>query len=391
MITVNELNKRVKKLLEKKFKKEINVIGEISNAKLSGNNLYMTLKDKYSKINVVCWNYAINFEGLVLNDGDEVIVKGDLVHYHKGGYYQISATGFTLKGVGDLHQKYTLLKEKFEKENYFDIANKKDLPDYISNIAVVTAKHGAALKDFLYVLKRNNYKGRVHIKYATVQGKYCPNNIKESIEMLDPMGFDAIVITRGGGSIEDLFGFSSEEVVKAIYNANTPIISAIGHEVDHMLSDFVADIRAPTPSIAGEVIAANYFNIATINNLFRKVYTITLKKYYNKKNSLQTLSDKLISPEHIVSDYQKLLNTNTFEDTLRCIHNDYTQTLNNLHYTLQSTNPQNIMSKGYCLITSPNDILITTLSELKKHKKLKLQLSDGTTIHIPKYTYTTTT
>lgn len=253
ILTVDELNKQVKNALNSLHTADITISGELLNVKGSKTHLYFTIQGKKTKLNGAYWNYVGDFK-----DGDKVHLTGYITLYEKTGQYQIIARRIEVIGQGELFTEQQLLKKEMELLGYFN--KEKIIPKKVVNIGLITAVDGAAIKDFLYVLNTNNFIGNVFIRNGAVQGVKCPQSIADEIKFFNTYKngiLDIIIITRGGGSYDDLCGFSSREVVKAVYDSKKPVISAIGHEVDFMLSDYAADIRAPTPSIAGEIIVEN--------------------------------------------------------------------------------------------------------------------------------------
>ena len=337
---VADVNNMVKKLFDTSLHQLIKVQGEISNFKISRHNLYMTLKDKKSNLNVVCWGFTQMLDAPELNNGAKIIVTGYLGVYQAFGKYQLTARRFKLIGIGELHKKYIELQQQCKDAGYFDDSKKKKLPKNIKKIGIITALGGAAIQDFMFVLKNNKFMGKVYIKGCSVQGRNCPSSVVKAIKELDKMNLDVLIITRGGGSFEDLFGFSNLKVIKVIYNAKTCIISGIGHEVDHMLSDDVADIRVPTPTHAGEMVSKDQ------------------KEKYNL--------DKFRS--HLKFMHMDIMNDLDKYETHLC----------NVKDKIDALNPSNIMEDGYSILTH-NSKIINNVNQLKKlqrktDEKLKLKL-----------------
>lgn len=249
-MTVTQLNKLISDVFTINFASDVNVTGEISNLKISNSHAYFIIKDESSSINAIIWKYSI--KQLNFSNGDKISTIGKLSLYNKTGSCNLIVNSIEKAGVGELYKKYIDLKTYYQSLNYFD--NKKIIPNIIINIGIATSIEGAALQDFLFLINKNNYIANIKIKNCVVQGVNCPKSVAQAIKVLDDMHLDIIIIMRGGGSFEDLMGFSDQIIIEAIHDAKTFIISAIGHEIDHMLSDFVADLRAPTPSIAAEMI-----------------------------------------------------------------------------------------------------------------------------------------
>lgn len=305
--TISKLNEEIKSVIQKNIilNKNIAVTGEISNLKISGKHTYMTLKDDLSSISTVFWNKQLDS---CFNNGDNVEIIGKLDLYIKTG--NINLLGFGIKniGVGQLHKEYELLYKKYESLGYY--LNKKQLPTYVKNIALITASEGAALQDLLYVLNKNGFKGNVYIYNCSVQGVKCPSTVVEGIKYFNnnnnKFKIDILIVTRGGGSFEDLMGYSHPSVVEEIYKSKIYTISAIGHEVDNMLSDYVANYRAPTPSIAGEVISTIYQNnLDDLNKMSQILDNIKKRIEYQLKehsNNILFSSKQIVNPFDILND-----------------------------------------------------------------------------------------
>lgn len=390
-LSVSEVNELVKTLLTENLDMKMHIMGEISNIKKSNGNVYFSLKDTNSIISIVCWRPKDSDFG----NGDNVIVCGKLTCFPKQGTYQITAQSIDKSGVGDLQKKYEKLKEMLEAKSYF--SKKREFPAQINRIAILTAAEGAALQDILYVLKENNYIGEVYIKNCLVQGARCPDSVKSGIEYFnnlnDKLSIDVLIVARGGGSIEDLMGYSTEEVVKAIYKSDIFTVSAIGHEIDKMLSDFAADFRAPTPSIAAE----------TIIKIQKKQYE-SVKKYYDILNQLEyTIKSKISNYENKITNLfsihksfnsENIINNEIrrLESILKNVSDKIFHNINNCVYELEKLKNKNnmfntskVLKSGYVIITNDNGDLIDTLVEFKKCIKegieLKITFKDGETTY----------
>lgn len=252
--TVAQLTRRVKTLLEREIS-NVWVSGEISNWRVSpAGHAYFTLKDKDSQIDAVMFRGRMSAVKFGPDNGLEVIVFGLVTVYEKRGNYQIVCEEMQPRGMGALQLAFERLRKKLEAEGLFDEDHKKPIPPFPARIGIVTSPTGAAIRDILHVLQRRFANMHVILFPARVQGDEAAAEIVEGIRTLDAWGVDVIIIGRGGGSLEDLWPFNEEAVVRAVYEADTPIISAVGHEIDFTLSDFAADLRAPTPSAAAEVV-----------------------------------------------------------------------------------------------------------------------------------------
>lgn len=254
ILTVSQLTRKVKDLLEEQIS-YVWVSGEISNFRLSpAGHAYFTLKDRDSQIDAVMFRGKIMKVRFTPENGLEVIVNGMVTVYEKRGNYQIICEDMQPKGMGALQLAFEKLRKKLEDEGLFDSAHKRPIPLFPRRIGIVTSPTGAAIRDILNVITRRFAGVRVILFPARVQGEEAAPEIVEGIQVLDAWGVDVMIVGRGGGSLEDLWPFNEEIVVRAVYEAKTPIISAVGHEIDFTLTDFAADMRAPTPSAAAELV-----------------------------------------------------------------------------------------------------------------------------------------
>lgn len=391
ILTVSELNEQVQNMFKSVYDKPISLTGEITNLKLSGSHLYMTLKDNLATVSVVCWGFDKKFKDLKLENGNKIIIKGYVSFYKKSGNYQVVAFSFDLVGMGDLHKEYEDLKNMFNLKGYFDQERKKklsELSENINKIGILTALNGAALKDFLYVLESKGFMGKIFVKGCVVQGINCAKSIVQGLKELDKLDLDIIILMRGGGSFEDLFGFSDKNVVKAIYKAKTLTISAIGHEIDFMLSDFVADIRAPTPSIAGEIIATHQnkkYNLEQYDYFLSIMHNDIITELYNYRDKINDMDNilKINNKRDIIDSIYDELNytDDVMKKQLSDAINFYKYKIDTLTHKFIIANPQTTIKNGYCILFYRDEPVtdIQKLKNLKKlrGKKLKIQLLNG--------------
>ncbi len=254
VFTVTELTGAIKNLLESGFG-VIWVTGEISNLRRpASGHVYFTLKDKDSQIRAVAFRSATGRIGFDLEDGMKIVCRGKLNIYPARGEYQLIIDAAEPKGLGALQMAFEQLKRRLEKEGLFDPSHKRDIPFLPGKIGIVTSPSGAAIRDILNITGRRFPSVDIIIAPAVVQGMEAPMEICGAISDLNSIGVDVIIVTRGGGSLEDLFCFNDERVARAIYSSKNPVISAVGHEIDFTIADFVADLRAPTPSVAAELV-----------------------------------------------------------------------------------------------------------------------------------------
>ena len=270
--------------------------GELHNYSKRNSNIFASLKDMNSSIDIVCWNAIDDY-----NNGDEVEIVGKINFYKKTSKINIQVTNMQKCGIGDQFRLYEELKLKFKNQGLFD--RKKPMPNNIKTIGIVTSEDGAALQDVLYVLKNGGFDENIIIKNCLVQGVNAPKSIANAIESFTNSKVDILLITRGGGSLEDLMAFSSEHVVQAIYDSPNYTISAVGHEVDSMLSDFVADLRAPTPSVGAQIIL-NEFNKKFL--ILNDAQNALSKISYELSSRMNHIKKKIKSRDELIINIIKL-------------------------------------------------------------------------------------
>lgn len=385
--SVTLLNAEIKQILDSQYD-SIKVSGELTNYKISGNNMYATLKDADSAINIIVWGFINNRNGNALFDvcnGDNVTVYGKIVLYQKAGSYSITASKIEKNGIGSLYQDYELKKKYYENLGYYD--NKKKFPNVINKIGIITAKDGAALQDILHVLGKNGFYGKIFIKNCLVQGNNSSSSIAQAINTLSSNDYslDLLIITRGGGSFEDLISFSSDEVIEAIHNSNIFTISAVGHEIDFMLSDFVADLRAATPSVAAEIVATaqrqkineyikykNYVDKTVIPSFENQIFTLnlSLNKLVNSLSS-NSPTTKIQQTQELLklhrTNMEKILDTSVIKIKER---------IKLVTQKIQKYDIENMLQSGYTVLIKNNRI-IDSINDIKTGQKLKLKMKDG--------------
>lgn len=387
IVSVSELNEAIKSIFVSQMSTTVKVTGEISNIKISNNNTFLTLKDENASISVISWGTKFD----KLKNGDDVVVVGKITCYPKQGTYNITTHKIERIGVGNLHEKYEKSKLSFENKGYF--SSKKTFPTKINRIAILTSTEGAALQDVMYVLKSNSFSGEILIKNCIVQGTQCPQSIEDGINFFDKIHeenkIDVLLITRGGGSFEDLMGYSSKEAVKSIHKSDIFIISAVGHEIDNMLSDFAADCRAPTPSVAAEMISQSqkdiYDKLSKYSDKLSKIHVVMSSKMNGYEERLKYFKKTLHSLSPItfintelsrIDNNKKLLNSK-LKDNI-----DYLELeLERLKNKNETYNISKTMENGFVAILDEDNQLINSISILKEKIKckenLKIILADG--------------
>ncbi|WP_200764197.1 exodeoxyribonuclease VII large subunit [Nitrosophilus alvini] len=308
IITVSELNEKIKNLLESTFS-DLLVEGEISRPTYhTSGHLYFSLKDENSVIRCVMFRSYVAKHKFRIEEGQKVVISGKLSLYKPRGEYQINCFKIEPAGAGALAVAYEQLKKKLEAKGYFEKIYKKEIPRFVTSVAIVTSKTGAALQDMLRVINSRWPLLRVYLINTLVQGTGAAEDIANSIKIADSLGVDVIVVGRGGGSLEDLWAFNEEVVADAIFLAKTPVVSAVGHEIDFLISDFVADMRAPTPSAAMEMILPDRFEMMMYLDNLRIEYKRGLQKFFlHKQEILKHLlhSFEQSSPSRRLGFYQE--------------------------------------------------------------------------------------
>ena len=382
--TVSQVNMYIKSLLDEiPHIKNMYIKGEISNFKhYSRGHMYFTLKDSKSQLKCVMFsgdNYRLRFEP---ENGMKVVCFGQVGVYERDGVYQLYVRDMQVDGVGDLIVAFEQLKAKLEAEGLFDESHRKPIPKYPRKVGVVTSNMGAAVEDIKNIISRRFPLCEIVICPTIVQGDLAAPDIVKSIKMLDSMeGIDTIIVGRGGGSIEDLWAFNTEEVARAVYACKTPVISAVGHETDTTICDFVADLRAPTPSAAAELavpdISSEKQRIANLSNALYDVMSVDIERRQTKLDLI-----KNNSPLASVDAYFTALNDNVESINARLLQSYksiVTSADNKLVGTVRALNalsPLAVLSRGYS-ITKHDDTVVTSKNDVTCGDIISITLSDG--------------
>ncbi len=384
LYSVSQVNAYIKNMFTQDFLlASISIKGEVSNCKYhSSGHIYFTLKDNTGTM--ACIMFAGNRSGLrfQLSEGQQVVVRGSIEVYERDGKYQLYAKEITLQGSGELYEKFIKLKTELEEMGMFSAEYKKTIPSNIKKLGIVTAPTGAAVQDIIQISKRRNPYLQIILFPAVVQGATAAQSIAKGIAVLDQAGVDVIIVGRGGGSIEDLWAFNEVIVAQAIFNCNTPVISAVGHETDTTIADFVADLRAATPSAAAE-LAVTQLEI-TIARM--EQYKMILQKELGLRISqdrsrLQTLHLKLkhSSPQSRIREMRTYLIT-AREKTDEYMSGQIRQSRHLLELFAQRMNglsPAARLARGYGFITDENENVITEIEDIKLDEVLKIQMLNG--------------
>lgn len=383
-LSVSEVSNYLKKIIDNDFiLMNLSVKGEISNLKYhSSGHIYFSLKDEGSKINAIMFRddkSSLNFK---LEEGMSVIVKGRVSIYPASGSLQLYVKSVEQEGEGNLFIKFEKLKERLNKEGYFNEEHKKPLPIFPKRIGIITSETGAAVRDIINVSRRRNSLVDLILYPAQVQGKDAYKTLIDGIRYFDEnKSVDVIILGRGGGSIEELWNFNEEDLAKEIFKCKIPIISAVGHETDFTISDFVSDLRAATPSQAAEIAVPLeedlYLNIKGAEEFLNKEIKGLLLKEREKVKSLEKMINLQSPKEKIVNSYieidnlKKRLNSKILSKIY--IEKEKLTGINNL---LMANNPISLLNKGYAIIEDEKEI-IKSIEQLKNDKDIEITLKDG--------------
>ena len=383
-ITVSELNKYIKnKVDEDEYLNNVYVKGEISNFKhhYTG-HMYFTLKDEKSLIKCVMFKSSTSTLKFVPKDGMKVLVFGTLAVYEAGGVYQIYCKAMQEDGIGDLYKQYEELKNKLEKEGIFRSEHKKKIPLMPKTIGVLTSQTGAVIRDIINVSTRRNPNVHIKLYPVPVQGMGAAEKIVEAIKIVNEQKIvDVIILARGGGSIEDLWPFNEEILARAIYESQIPIISAVGHETDFTIADFVADLRAPTPSAAAELAQADIYEIKRKIESYKDRYKQSLKK----KIELMRLKYEKIMASRVFTDPLKKINENylnidmkmkSMQTAIQNILNENKAKTKNYILKLDALSPLKTLARGYS-ITEHNGKILKSIKQVKENDEIGIRLEDG--------------
>lgn len=372
-LTVTQVNKYIKAIIEEiPQTRNIYVAGEISNFKYyrQSGHMYFTLKDSASQLKCVMFSFDNSKLKFMPEDGMNVICFGQVSVYERDGVYQLYVHGMQPKGVGALTIAFEQLKEKLEAKGYFLEEHKKPIPKYPQRIGVATSNMGAAVEDIKNVISRRYTMCEIIISPTVVQGDEATASIVKSIKFLDTMNVDVIIVGRGGGSIEDLWAFNTEPVADAIYYCKTPIISAVGHETDFTIADFVADVRAATPSAAAELAVPEINNeVLYLNNLEVGLEKAIDYKLEFEQNRLKTIVDTslLIKVKELFDNQYTRINelNNQLSKNVKLVVSNKSMELSKCAGMLNALSPLAVLGRGYSItknngkvVTNKNDVAV---------------------------------
>ena len=384
-LTVSEVNNYIKKILDNDFiLNNLSIRGEISNLKYhSSGHIYFSLKDENSKVNCIMFKSKSFDLDIVLQEGMSVIVSGRASVYTANGTFQIYCDRIEQEGLGELHIKFEKLKEKLSREGYFEDEFKKPLPKNPYRIGVVTSETGAAIQDIINVVRRRNTKVDIVLYPALVQGDGAYKTVIEGIEYFNKKkSVDVIIIGRGGASMEELWNFNEEPLAYAIFKSEIPIVSAVGHEVDFTISDFVADFRAATPSQAAEVVVPleenQYNQISEYKERLSLIISDRLREEKQKVKNLEKILSLNSPSNRIANAYLEIDNLKEkIEKIIEFKIKSSKEKIFSLNNILNAHNPLNIIAKGYAIIEDGTGKVVKSKEFFEGTTEIKISMEDG--------------
>jgi len=386
ILTVSSVNRYIKEIISRDMiLSNLWIRGEISNFKYhSSGHMYFTLKDENSVIKCVMFKNHNSYLKFLPENGMNVIVRGYVSLYERDGQYQLYAEEMINDGVGNLHIAFEQLKRKLSEEGLFDSCYKKAIPFLPSSIGVVTSATGSVIRDIINVLDRRFYNTRIKVYPVKVQGQGAAQEISRAIDMLNRlMCVDVIIIARGGGSLEELWPFNEEIVARSIFNSKIPIISAVEHKTDYTICDFVADVRAPTPSAAAEIVMPEKQQlIGRLVELDMRLRNAVLRNVKLKRKRLEELKNSAVFRQPYDRVYQERMKLDILcKDMRRAIlvrQERAKSKLNFLIGKLDALSPLTILARGYSIVKSIDDKqIIKSVKDTEINDKIKVNLADG--------------
>ena len=383
--SVGQVNNYIKRMFSEDFLlKSISIKGEVSNCKYhSSGHIYFTLKDETGTISAIMFagyrRGGLNFQ---MKEGDKVIVTGSVEIYERDGKYQIYAKTIELDGEGNLYLQFEALKKQLEEMGMFAPEYKRPIPKFVKNVGIVTASTGAAIQDIRNIATRRNPYVQLILYPALVQGDGAAESIVKGIQALEQQAVDVIIVGRGGGSIEDLWAFNEEIVAHAIFNCSVPVISAVGHETDWTIADYVSDLRAPTPSAAAELAVFDYrltkqkiaeHKIHLDHCLKRSVF-MARERLEHKKTRL-----RMVSPQNRLNENRRRLMDMEAKiaERMKYIFTEKRHQLIVLAKTLDGYSPAKKISSGYAYVENEKNQSIRSVTMVKPQDQITIHITDG--------------
>lgn len=385
VFNVTQVNKYVKMLVDSDaFLSNINISGEITNFKAHyTGHFYFTLKDENSTIKCVMFKSAAQYVDFRPEDGMKVVIAGQVNVFERDGVYQVYCKSMKKAGLGELYLAYEKLKKKLEKEGLFDNSIKQKIPFLPNRVGVITSKTGAVIKDIINVSTRRYPNVNLLVYPAAVQGVNVASTVIEGIKTFNRLNnVDVIIIARGGGSFEDLFGFNDEMLAREIYKSKIPIVSAVGHETDFTICDFVSDLRAPTPSAAAELVYPRYSDILTKINTDKNRNVLAINSYLNRKkeylkrikaSKLEKVPFDMINKYRMEIDKNIIISKNVIDVKLE----KYKSICMKNIAKIDALSPLKTLVRGYSVVENKKGKVIKKVSDVKKDDNLDVILQDG--------------
>ena len=391
IFSVTQINSYIHRIFESDYAlKKIYLKGEVSNCKYhSSGHIYFTLKDEKSTLRCVMFS-SDRFKGLAfhLEDGQLIEACGNISVYEQAGTYQLYVRKIELAGAGELYVRYERLKQELAEKGYFDFERKKPLPAYPEKIGIVTALTGAAIEDIRSIARRRNQTVQLYLYPAKVQGEGASAEIARGIRYFDKAGVDIIIIGRGGGSIEDLWAFNEMPVADAIYEADTPIISGTGHEVDMTIADYCADVRAATPSAACELAIPDMQSVFTKLSNYREALDMQVEQRCAQLRQQMILLQRQLEagrPDRKLLKYKLLYERleNRLSQAIKEKYRSRQQMFSRYVDQLSGLAPTNRLKGGYAFAQTKNGRPVASIEQLEKEVPFSLTFSDGEAEVIP--------
>ncbi|MBP5260849.1 MAG: exodeoxyribonuclease VII large subunit [Clostridiales bacterium] len=357
--------------------------GEISEFKVAtSGHCYFKLKDQYSVCSCVIFrsNYlALDFKPA---SGDEVVIKGSAELYSPTGSFQIKVSSMKKKGSGDLHEQFLKLFNKLKEEGLFDESHKKAIPVLPRKIGIVTSASGAVIHDIIDTLKRRNPNFNILIYPSAVQGETCPDEVVSGLLYFENSDVDVVIVARGGGSYEDLFGFNDERIARTIYDMTKPVISAIGHEVDYTICDYVSDLRAPTPTAAAELVMGKYSELSDFVSNSSLALESAINRFLDSRRQqiINFANHKaLASPLFYAQNQKKTIDNLEYQmkSLMNAKINNSVNSVASLSSRLETLDPNNVLKRGYSFVSGPDGRAVESVDSLKAGADIRIILSDG--------------
>lgn len=385
IFSVSEVNKYVKMLFDcDELLNSISIRGEITNFKAHyTGHYYFTLKDENSTIKCVMFKGYAQFVKFKPADGMKVVINGQVSAFERDGVYQIYCKSMSPEGLGDLYLAYEQLKEKLSKEGLFDESHKKDIPFLPKRVGVITSRTGAVIRDIINVSTRRYPNVNILVYPAAVQGVNVASTVIEGLKTFNELNnVDVIIIARGGGSFEDLFGFNDENLARQIYASNIPVVSAVGHETDFTICDFVSDLRAPTPSAAAELVYPEYSEIVNRISKDKNRTMMAIKNYIERKRQyVERLKAAKLEkvPLDKINKYRLIIDNlmNKSESTLRYKVEKYRTRCIKSITKIDTLSPLKTITRGYSVTESSDGKVIHKVSDVKPNDEIKITVTDG--------------